>query len=110
MVVGPKFKFFSFPSWSHKVLRVFFFLRLETSVLVALHPRRMVSFPFLQRLQSFFGAIGILLISIVGGRLFDGYGGYAPFYAIAIANGIVFISGLMLRGYELKSHHKLEMN
>ncbi|ARN73326.1 MFS transporter [Oceanicoccus sagamiensis] len=54
-------------------------------------------------MQSFFGAIGILMISVVGGRLFDNVGPYAPFYAIAVANGLVFAVGFMVRLKELKN-------
>ncbi|MGK0498905.1 MAG: MFS family permease [Oceanicoccus sp.] len=53
-------------------------------------------------MQSFFGAIGILLISVIGGRLFDSFGGYAPFYAIAFANSVVFVSAMLLRLSEKK--------
>jgi MFS family permease len=48
-------------------------------------------------MQSLFGAIGILLISVLGGRLFDNVGPYAPFMAIAIANGLVFIAAFVVK-------------
>lgn len=59
-------------------------------------------------MQSFFGAIGILLISVAGGRLFDAIGPYAPFMAIAIANGLVCISAAVLRVIELRSNSSIE--
>ena len=54
-------------------------------------------------MQSFFGAVGILMIAVVGGRLFDNVGPYAPFYAIAAANAVVFIAGFVVRLSELKT-------
>ena len=53
-------------------------------------------------MQSFFGAIGILLISVIGGRLFDAYGGSGPFFAIALANGLVCLSGFVLKTRETR--------
>jgi len=53
-------------------------------------------------MQSFFGAAGILVLSITGGRLFDGIGPYAPFYAIAAANGVVFLVAAAVRISERK--------
>ncbi|WP_101757819.1 MFS transporter [Oceanicoccus sp. KOV_DT_Chl] len=53
-------------------------------------------------MQSFFGAIGILMISLVGGRLFDNIGPFAPFYAIASANALVCVVGLGVRMREIK--------
>lgn len=54
-------------------------------------------------MQSFFGAIGILMLSLIGGRLFDNIGPYAPFYAIAAANGAVLLAGLVVRAMELRT-------
>jgi MFS family permease len=50
--------------------------------------------------QSFFGAIGILAISSGGGQLFDLLGPGTPFLAVAVANGLVFVAALALRGVE----------
>lgn len=50
--------------------------------------------------QSFFGAIGILAISSGGGQLFDRLGPGTPFLAVAVANGLVFVAALALRGVE----------
>ena len=54
-------------------------------------------------MQSVFGAVGILIISVAGGQLFDKVGAYAPFLAIACANGLVFVCGLLIRLKELRS-------
>jgi MFS family permease len=51
-------------------------------------------------LQSFFGALGILVISAGGGRLFDAVGPHAPFAAMAAANAVVLVWGLLLRSAE----------
>ncbi len=40
-------------------------------------------------LQAFFGGLGILAISWVGGRLYDQIGPSAPFTLVGIANGVV---------------------
>jgi hypothetical protein len=53
-------------------------------------------------LQSFFGALGILAISAGGGRLFDAIGPHAPFAAMAVANGVVFLWGIVVRTLERK--------
>lgn len=47
-------------------------------------------------MQSFFGAVGILVMSKSGGYLYDLYGGPAPFYAIAAANGLVFLAAVLV--------------
>ncbi len=44
--------------------------------------------------QSFFGALGILAISVGGGQLYDLVSPAAPFIAVAIANLLVVILGL----------------
>ena len=54
-------------------------------------------------MQSVFGAMGILLLSIAGGRLYDSVGPHAPFYAIAAANGAVFLVGLFVRSGESRA-------
>ena len=51
-------------------------------------------------MQSFFGALGILVMSLSGGYLYDHFGGPAPFYAIAAANGLVLIAAFALRRRE----------
>jgi MFS family permease len=47
--------------------------------------------------QAFFGAIGILAISSGGGYLFDLVSPAAPFIAVAIANGLVFVAAIAIR-------------
>lgn len=54
-------------------------------------------------MQSLFGALGILVLSYAGGRMFDAIGPYAPFYAIAAANGVVLVVGMVVRFRELRS-------
>ena len=47
-------------------------------------------------LQAFCGAVGILVISAGGGWLFDNIGPQAPFIAMAVANGAIFLwSGIV---------------
>jgi len=53
--------------------------------------------------QAFFGAIGILAISTGGGYLYDLVSPAAPFIAVAIANGLVFLAALALRAKEAKA-------
>ena len=50
--------------------------------------------------QAFFGAIGILAISVGGGQLFDLVAPGAPFIAVACANTLVFLAALTLRSRE----------
>jgi MFS family permease len=57
-------------------------------------------------MQSLFGSVGILLIAVVGGRLYDSVGPHAPFYAITAANGIVFLAGLFVRSRESRAATK----
>jgi MFS family permease len=57
-------------------------------------------------MQSLFGSVGILLISVIGGRLYDSVGPHAPFYAITVANGIVFLAGLYVRAGESRAASK----
>jgi MFS family permease len=54
-------------------------------------------------LQSFFGALGILVISAGGGRLFDLVGPHAPFIAMAVANAAVLVFGMAVRGIEVRA-------
>lgn len=54
-------------------------------------------------MQAVFGAIGILLLSSIGGRLYDTFGPHAPFYTIAGANGLVALVGLIVRGNEIRT-------
>jgi MFS family permease len=56
--------------------------------------------------QSFFGAVGILILSIAGGRLYDGIGPHAPFYAVAAANSLVLLAGLYVRAAEARAASK----
>jgi len=53
--------------------------------------------------QSFCGAIGILLIASGGGQLFDLVSPNTPFIAVAIANALVFIWATKQRLTELKT-------
>ncbi len=53
--------------------------------------------------QSFCGAIGILLIASGGGQLFDLVSPSTPFIAVAIANALVFIWATKQRLTELKT-------
>ncbi len=57
--------------------------------------------------QAFFGALGILVISAGGGRLFDTVGPNAPFVAVAAVNLLVLISSLGWRLVEMRTgtHH-----
>lgn len=48
-------------------------------------------------LQAFCGAIGILVISIGGGWLFDNIGPWSPFLAMAGANGVIFLFACIVR-------------
>jgi MFS family permease len=50
-------------------------------------------------LQAFVGAIGILVISVGGGWLFDNVGPWAPFAAMGTANSIIFVWSLLVRRY-----------
>ncbi|MGE3666434.1 MAG: MFS transporter [Steroidobacteraceae bacterium] len=47
-------------------------------------------------LQAFFGGLGILAISWVGGRLYDQIGPSAPFTLVGVANGVVAVWALWL--------------
>lgn len=48
-------------------------------------------------LQAFCGALGILVISAGGGWLFDNIGPWAPFAAMAAANGVICIASIVVR-------------
>ncbi len=48
-------------------------------------------------MQAFFGALGILVISAVGGRLYDSIGPNAPFYLITAVNAAVLVAAVALR-------------
>ena len=50
-------------------------------------------------LQAFCGAVGILVISVGGGWLFDNVGPWAPFAAMGTANSIIFVWSLAVRRY-----------
>jgi predicted MFS family arabinose efflux permease len=43
------------------------------------------------------GAIGILIASSIGGRLFDSVGPSAPFILVGIFNGMVFVAAVAVR-------------
>jgi len=45
---------------------------------------------------SVFGAAGILFVTSVGGRLYDGVGPAAPFVMIGLLNGVLALAGLWL--------------
>jgi len=47
--------------------------------------------------NSFCGAIGILIFSAVGGRLFDSIGPWSPFLMLAIYQALLFIIAVVLR-------------
>lgn len=47
-------------------------------------------------LQAFFGGLGILAISWVGGRLYDDIGPPAPFMLVGIANGVIAVWAMWL--------------
>ena len=53
-------------------------------------------------LQAWFGALGILALSVIGGRLFDAIGPEAPFVAVALCNFAVLACALIQRGIELR--------
>jgi MFS family permease len=48
------------------------------------------------------GAIGILLITMTGGRLFDGMSPKAPFLIVGVINLLVMVAGIVVRMRELK--------
>lgn len=43
------------------------------------------------------GAVGILVTSVIGGRLFDIYGGAAPFALVGLFNACVFLMAIFVR-------------
>lgn len=47
--------------------------------------------------SSFVGAIGILIFSAIGGRLFDGIGPYAPFLMVGMYQAILLLVALVVR-------------
>jgi MFS family permease len=46
---------------------------------------------------SFFGAAGVMFITIVGGRLYDAIDPSAPFVLIGVVNALLFVSAVLLR-------------
>ena len=46
------------------------------------------------------GAVGILLITMAGGRLFDGMSPKAPFLIVGVINLFVMVAGIFVRGQE----------
>lgn len=57
-------------------------------------------------LQAFFGAVGILAISAGGGQLFDRVGPQSPFAAMAIANGVVLMWAIAVRGLDKRQQKR----
>ncbi len=51
-------------------------------------------------LQGICGALGILAISVGGGRLFDTVGPHAPFATMAVVNGMILLWAVAVRGLE----------
>ena len=49
---------------------------------------------------GFFGAIGMMLTALAGGRMFDGIGPWAPFVAVGILQGLLFVVAFLLRGQD----------
>ncbi len=49
--------------------------------------------------NSMFGAVGILILSAVGGRLFDAWGPWAPFVIAGSYQSILFIAAIIIRIY-----------
>jgi len=54
---------------------------------------------------SFFGAIGILLVALIGGYLFDSVGPTAPFTLVGFANVSLMILALFLLFFERRKKH-----
>ena len=54
---------------------------------------------------SFFGAIGILLVALIGGYLFDSVGPTAPFTLVGFANLSLMILALFLLFFERRKKH-----
>jgi MFS family permease len=51
-------------------------------------------------LQGFFGALGILVMSSLGGRLFDAINPGAPFVLMAVANGLILVWSIWVKYQE----------
>jgi MFS family permease len=51
---------------------------------------------------NFCGAVGILVLSLVGGYLFDAYGPWSTFFMVGILNGLVALAALWLGQKETK--------
>ena len=47
--------------------------------------------------NGWFGAVGILIASLLGGYLFDRLGPWAPFVMIGVFQGVVFLYALVVR-------------
>ena len=54
---------------------------------------------------SFFGAIGILLVALIGGYLFDNVSPTAPFTLVGFANISLFLLALFLIFFERRKKH-----
>lgn len=49
---------------------------------------------------NFCGAVGILILSVIGGWMFDTIGPWAPFFLVGILNGLVSVAAFVLRRME----------
>jgi len=61
-------------------------------------------------LQAFFGALGILALSGLGGRLYDRMGPQSVFYAITIVNAAVLVAAVAVRIAELKRREQAQQH
>jgi MFS family permease len=52
---------------------------------------------------NFSGAVGILVLTTLGGWLFDHVGAYAPFFVVGILNGLVALAALFMRFTEKRA-------
>ena len=48
-----------------------------------------------------FGAVGILIFTVLGGRLFDAVGPWAPFAAVGVYQGVLFVFAVAVRKQSL---------
>ena len=59
-------------------------------------------------MAQMFGAIGILVFTVVGGRLFDAWGPWAPFVIAGAYQGVLIFAGAVIRifapGLDIRSH------
>ena len=52
---------------------------------------------------NFCGAIGILVLSVLGGALYDGIGPWATFFMVGICNGLIMVLALWLSRKEARA-------